>query len=106
MTSLTVVAIAHAKLGKEAVLEKALREAIAPTHTEAGCLLYALHRDAQDPGTFVFVEKWTTKEALDAHLGSAHIAALFAKVPDLVEGEPRILVLDPLHDGDPRKGML
>ena len=52
MSRVVVVATIRAKPGKEDELEMGLKELAASTHAEAGCLSYALHRDAADPQTF------------------------------------------------------
>jgi quinol monooxygenase YgiN len=53
----------------------AYEELIAATHDEAGCELYALH---EGDGHLVMIEKWTSQEALDAHLTGPAIAAVRA----------------------------
>jgi quinol monooxygenase YgiN len=44
------------------------------TRREEGCVQYDLHV-AADPRIFLFVENWTTAEALDRHAKSAHMQA-------------------------------
>lgn len=106
MSDIIVVARAKAKAGKEAELEKALRAVIRTTHGEAGCLRYALHRGTEDRGLLVMIEKWTSKVELDMHLQSAHVQALFKKLPELVAEPPELLVLDPLAEGNSEKGKI
>ena len=86
MAELTVIARVNARPGKEAELEQALRAVVAPTHAEPGCLRYALHRSSNDPATFVLVERWVSKEALDQHLEMPYLKALRARFQELVEG--------------------
>jgi quinol monooxygenase YgiN len=85
LTALPVVAVIKAKPGQEKIVEGLLKGLVAPTHQEAGCVRYVLHRSAEDPRTFVFVEKWESKDALEKHLGSAHIAQAFARQAELIE---------------------
>jgi quinol monooxygenase YgiN len=106
MPVITVVARSKAKAGKESELESAVRAAVAPTHAEEGCLKYALHRAVDDPSLFTIVEKWTSKESLDRHLASKHIAELFSKLPALVAASPEIRIFEALPEGDPAKGIL
>jgi quinol monooxygenase YgiN len=103
MSAITVIARARAKPGSENELENALRAVVGPTHGEAGCLLYAVHRDLQDQATFVVVERWSSREAHQAHMGSAHVQELFGKVPLLVAAPPEILTLELLPMGRPDK---
>ncbi len=50
------------------------RTVIAATHREDGCIHYDLHSSITEPNTFVFVERWTTRDALEAHFGASHVA--------------------------------
>ncbi|CAM2152968.1 Antibiotic biosynthesis monooxygenase [Pararobbsia alpina] len=85
MSQVAVVAINTAKPGKEAELEAALRALIAPTRSDRGFITYDLHRDIQDPRTFVFIELWASLEDLQVHGKAAHIEAFRAKSGELVE---------------------
>jgi len=91
---LTVVATMRAKPGKEEELQEVLEALIAPTRAEADCVTYALHRGAQDPAVFIFVEHWTDQSALDAHLGTPHLQAALPRIPELLDGD---LVITPLN---------
>ncbi|MBI5084235.1 MAG: antibiotic biosynthesis monooxygenase [Acidobacteria bacterium] len=90
-TLLTVVAEMSAQPGKEEALRQALMACIEPTRAEEGCVQYDLHESTVQPGHFVFYENWTSAEALARHLATPHLAQLKCLVPQLVEGEPRIL---------------
>ena len=83
---LIVIARVKAKAGKEQELAAILKGFLAPTRREAGCVQYDLHRDHDDPGSFVFYERWTDEAALDAHLKTAHITSGFAAMAALLEG--------------------
>ena len=63
---------------------------IQPTRAEDGCVMYELLQNTSDPTDFTFVEEWTSDQALDAHLETAHLieaaergAELFAAPPDI-----------------------
>jgi quinol monooxygenase YgiN len=43
-------------------------EAMRTSRAEAGCLDYAFSADPIEPGRVLLFERWTTQEALDAHL--------------------------------------
>lgn len=87
-TPLTIVATIEALPGHETAVEKALKEVVAPTLAESGCLQYDLHQDLEKPGRFLFYENWATREEWDAHMESAHLAvmkkAVDGKLADLV----------------------
>jgi quinol monooxygenase YgiN len=86
----TVVATFQARPGKESELKQALISLVAPTRKEAGCLNYDLHVSPEVPGKFLFHENWTSQAHLDAHLKSAHIAALLPRVDELCVAFPEI----------------
>ena len=87
---ITVVATFEARPGKEAELKKALLSLPGPTRKEAGCMNYDLHILPENPAKFLFYENWTSKELLDAHLKSPHIAALLPRVDELCMAPPEI----------------
>ena len=90
--TITVVATFQAKPGKEAELKTALTGLVAPTRQEAGCLNYDLHVSPEDSAKFLFHENWTSQAHLNAHLKSAHIAALLPRVDELCVAFPEIKI--------------
>ncbi len=99
MAEVTVVAKARAKLGREADVERALKAVIGPTHREAGCRFYALHRGLEDRGVFVVIERWTSQDALDQHLATTHVRMLFGQLADLVAGPAEVVTFEHLPVG-------
>jgi quinol monooxygenase YgiN len=81
----------------------ALTETIAKVHTEDGCELYALHQ-AED--RLVMIEKWASREALDAHSRGTALAALNPQLAGKVNGPPDVITLAAVPAGDPAKGQL
>lgn len=65
---------------------------IEPTRQEEGCIKYELLQNQADPTDFTFVEEWTTADALDVHLASAHLEAASNKLESLVATEPDIRI--------------
>lgn len=90
--TIVVVAEVKAKPGKEEALRAKLLGLIEPTRTEEGCIQYNLHEAAEEAGRFLFYEIWRSKLDLDQHLGTPYLQDLFAAIPDLVEGQPRIAI--------------
>lgn len=76
MAHLTVVATIKARPGQEEALLSALQGLVGPTRAEQGCIVYDLHRSADEPGTFLFHETWESRPLWEAHMRSAHIVAL------------------------------
>jgi quinol monooxygenase YgiN len=105
-SEVVVVAIVTAREGSADAAEELLRGVIPPTHEEDGCLAFALHRDPADAQRFVLIERWASREALDRHLASDHIAAFVARLGEVRDAPTQVLVLDPVPVGDPAKGIL
>lgn len=106
MSEVVVVGSFTAQPGKEAEAEEAFRALLEPTHREDGCILYALHRGADDPQRLAFVERWASREALDAHLASPHTQAVLARATQLFSDGGDIVIYEPVPGGEPTKGSL
>ena len=78
MSDVVVVADLLAAPGTGDALVEAFAEAIARTHEEEGCLLYALHRDPADPDHFVHLERYRSQADLDSHMAQPYTQAVFA----------------------------
>src|SRR5258708_28493259 len=85
---LSVVAQLKARPGKEDDLRRVLLTLIEPTRAEEGCVQYDLHVHATDPSRFVFYENWTSREHLDRHLSSPHLAAAIETAGDWLPEPP------------------
>lgn len=96
MTQVTVIATLHARPGQEAALEARMRSMIEATRREAGCIRYDMHRAADDAASLIMVEYWASAEALQAHDDSAHMAALVADLPALVDRPVEVRKLAPV----------
>jgi quinol monooxygenase YgiN len=90
--TVTVVATVEGRPGKEAELKQTLLGLLGPTRREAGCINYDLHQSPEHPAKFLFHENWTSRELLDAHLKSPHIAALLTRLDDLCTAFPQITI--------------
>ena len=106
MPEVVVVGSFIAQPGKEDDAREAFEALVAPTHAESGCILYALHRGADDPRRLAFVERWASREELDAHLQSPHVAKVLERVEELFGENADIVVYEPLPGGEHRKGSL
>lgn len=82
----------------------ALSTAIAEVHKEDGCELYAIH-GAPD-GTVVMLEKWTSKEKLEAHAAGPAVASLNASLAGLLVVPPQVTELAALPAGTREQGQL
>ncbi|WP_321487954.1 putative quinol monooxygenase [uncultured Hyphomonas sp.] len=52
----------------------AMEAMIRASRAEAGCLDYAYSIDVLDPGLVRVTERWESREALQAHFATAHMA--------------------------------
>jgi len=104
MSELFMLAKLKAKVGSESAMEKELKALVEATHSEPGCLLYALHRDSNDVSQFVVIERFLSKEALDSHYTSQHFLKHFSLISPLLASEPEIIQLTSVGDG--KKGKL
>ena len=58
------------------LVEDALRQAVAQVRLEPGCEYYELHRDLDDAGRFVMLERWRDEDALAQHGRGEALATL------------------------------
>ena len=106
MSEVVVVATLVAKPGSEDEVGAILASAIPEVHQEDGCILYSLHRGAEDPTTFVFVERWASADHLQTHANSPALRDALPKLEPLLTTPPTIIPLVPVGAGDPAKGTL
>ena len=106
MSEVVVVGSFTTRPGKEADGLDAFKTLVEPTHREGGCILYALHQGADDPNRLAFVERWESRELLDAHLPSPHVSAILERADELFGDSADIVVYEPVPDGEERKRSL
>ena len=106
MSEVTVVVTSRAKPGKGAELLDAYGGLAEQTHAEDGCIAFTLHRAHGDADVIALVERWESKEALDAHIATEHLAAFRRETADLFAEPSTIIVAAPVPAGDPAKGLL
>jgi quinol monooxygenase YgiN len=106
MSEVILIVSLVAKPDKQAEAERFLADLLAPTHAEDGCLLYALHRDLDDPTHLWFVERWESRALLDKHLHSDHILKALGEVGELFTEGPDLEFCEALPGGEPDKGSI
>ena len=106
MSEIVVVGSFTTRPGKEAEGLEAFKALVEPTHGEEGCILYALHQGTDDPSRLAFVERWESRELLDAHLGSEHVQAILARADELFADGGDIVVYAAVPGGEATKGSL
>lgn len=85
MSHIAVVSINTAKPGKEQETEVALRTLIAASQRDPGCIQYDLHRDLDDPRSFVFFERWESRELLHQHFKTQHVITWIEQAKEMIE---------------------
>ncbi|MFA0087849.1 antibiotic biosynthesis monooxygenase [Vibrio sp. 10N.286.49.C2] len=78
MTKLTIIANIVANEDKIEFVKAELLKLIDATRAEEGCINYDLHQNNENPAHFTFYENWTSRELLQTHLASSHIADYMA----------------------------
>jgi quinol monooxygenase YgiN len=106
MSEVVVVGSFSARPGKEAEAVETFKALVEPTHGEEGCILYALHQGADDPRRLAFIERWASRELLDAHLQSAHVKKALERVEEIFGDGAEIVVYESLPGGETKKGSL
>jgi quinol monooxygenase YgiN len=105
MSEIVVVGAFKANPGKEQEGLEAFQALVEP-HAEQGCILYALHQGVDDPARLTFIERWASREDLDKHLESEHVAAVLARVEELFGDSADITVFEARPGGERTKGSL
>jgi len=82
-----IIVVAHFKAtpGKEAALLELLRGLVEPTRNEAGCIRYELNQEIENPAAFTFAEKFSDREAFEAHSKSPYIKSFRERSAGLIE---------------------
>jgi quinol monooxygenase YgiN len=68
-----VVATTQVKPDQRDAFIKGHKACIAETLKEKGCISYEGHTSIHDPNTYVVVERWETREDLNAHGRAPHM---------------------------------
>lgn len=105
MPPVVVVATVTPEPGRVEEVVAILGEVIPAVHREEGCELYALHR-AADAEQLVFVERWSSREALAAHRQAEHMLALGPRLQGLLAAPTEVAILDAVSFGDPDKSQV
>ena len=95
---IVVLARAKAKPGKEADLERALRNVAEPTRAQHGCLQFELYRSMQDPATITAIERWASEEDHMRHMQGDHVKTLIARFDGILAAPPEIVSMKPFPE--------
>lgn len=83
MSQLGIVAIFTIKPQFSAEFVVEVKKLVEGSRQENGCIQYDFNQDINDPNTYIFTEKWQSKQAIEQHNAEPHYKE-FAKY---VEGK-------------------
>ena len=90
MANIRAVAHIRARADKVEEMRAVLTALLEPTRREDGCVSYILTQNLDDPTDFTFIEEWESREAIQAHLGSEHVAEALSHLPEVGAADPDI----------------
>ena len=73
------------------------------SRTEEGCLRYGFFAAVEDPLSFVAVEEWADREALDRHFAEPHLHAFTRRLLELASAPPEVAIHE-IADTQPYPG--
>lgn len=69
------------------------KEMIENVKQEKGTLFYSLNIDSDDPNTFIFMERYSDKEALKVHGETPHFKTFMEKITPFLSSPPMVKIL-------------
>ena len=99
MQPLYLLATIHPDMSRADEVERILRGMMAQTLAEPGCELYDLVVDRQEPQTWFMMEKWSSREAWEAHMASAHNVEGHALLQGLLRAPTQLRCWESKPDG-------
>ena len=87
---LGTIATIKVKDGQGAEFEKVASELVKQVNAnEKGCLLYALFK-AEEPNTYVFMERYADQAAVEAHRATDYFKTLGRAMGPFMDGRPEV----------------
>jgi quinol monooxygenase YgiN len=75
----------HARPGQERAVADALRDVVAPSRGEPGCLGIGAFRSIRDPQLFYVHSRWKDEAAFENHAGLPHTRRFVERVEPLLD---------------------
>jgi quinol monooxygenase YgiN len=82
---LFVFARLHARPGDQAAVADALRDVLAASREEPGCVRIHAFRSIRDPRLFYVHSRWKDEAAFEHHAGLPHTVRFLARVEPLID---------------------
>ena len=81
--------------GKNVEFENTFKQLVAEViNNEQGCLLYSFNKSRQDPQTYIILEQYADKTALEAHNKTEYFQKFGQILAEYVASAPRIELMD------------
>lgn len=87
-----IVATLKVKDGQQAAFEDIANQLVAASRAEPGCLEYTLWR-TDDSTVYMFVERYQSPEAVEAHKKSDHFRQVGRQMAPFLEAAPELKML-------------
>ena len=75
----------HARPGQEDAVESALRDTVAPSREEPGCVSIHAFRSVRDRRLFYIHSRWKDEAAFEVHAGLPHTVRFIERVAPLID---------------------
>ena len=75
----------HAREGEQEALAGAMRDMLAPSRAEPGCLSIDVFRSTSDPRLFYLHSRWLSEAAFDIHAELPHTLRFLERVEPLID---------------------
>jgi quinol monooxygenase YgiN len=75
----------HSRPGNEGAIAQAMREVLAPTREEPGCMSAHAFRALRDPLLFFIHSRWKDEAAFERHAGLPHTLRFLEQVEPLID---------------------
>jgi len=75
----------HARSGLEGAVAEALRDVLAPSREEPGCLSLHVFRSTRDPRLYYVHSRWSNAAAFDRHAAAPHTVRFLERVEPLLD---------------------
>jgi quinol monooxygenase YgiN len=85
VSELFIFARFHARPGREDAVAAALRDVVAPSREEPGCLSIHAFRSIRDPRLFYIHSRWKDEGAFDTHATLPHTVRFLERVEPLID---------------------
>lgn len=89
-----IIVTGHALARKDAdaAMEALALEHVQRSRAEPGCISHEVSRDVEQPQRFVFVERWSDMESLQAHFRVPASRQFAQAMAQLSDGQPEISI--------------